>query len=163
MSKILKDDKFLNILKLAFISFEKDNNLPRGEIRKEISKDLGFSTVAQFNKIFDIFEDRYLKLDELFIIINTLDIKQQKMILDYVNKKFNFICTYNANDNNSINNIDNSMFNINALIGSLNQEYLIAKEDNNLTEFEINELVDKSYLARQALINNENKLKSLIK
>lgn len=162
-SNIPKDENLINKIRLACIDYETSFNLKRGEARIRIANQLGLKSVKELNNYFTTSE-KYLRVEQLFLILDIFEIDQQKTILDYIANKYNFVLSNNVDDSFNISNSDNSIFNINSITGQLNQKYFDYKNnDNSLDELEIENLLNNSYLIRQSLINFENNLRSLIK
>jgi hypothetical protein len=160
---IPKDEKLTSIITLALKQSDISLSLPRGTTRKLVTKNLGLKTTKEFNNYLLPFESKYFRIEELFLILDVLENDEQKLILDYIANKYDFILSHAAAANTNITNLDNSLFNINSLVGKLNQKYLEYKtSDDKLDELEIENLLSNSYHVRQALIDNENKLRSLL-
>ncbi len=161
-SNIPKDENLINKIRLACLEYETSFNLKRGEARNKITQQLNLKSTKELNNYFTN-SDKYLRIEQLFLILDIFEIEQQKLILDYIANKYNFILSNNAIDSNISLNPDFSIFNINAVAGMLNQKYFDYKKDNNLDELEIENLLNQSYLVRQSLSNFENNLRELLK
>lgn len=161
-SNIPKDELLINKIRLACNQFETSFNLKRGDARNIIIKKLGLKSVKELNNYFTTSE-KYLRVEQLFLILDIFETEQQKIILDYIANKYNFVLSCSAADSNDTLNPDFSIFNINAVSGTLNQKYFEYKNnDNLLDELEIENLLSQSYHVRQSLINFENNLRGLL-
>ncbi|MFY9089234.1 hypothetical protein [Arcobacter aquimarinus] len=161
-SNIPKDELLINKIRLACNQFETSFNLKRGEARNIIIKNLGLKSVKELNNYFTTSE-KYLRVEQLFLILDIFETEQQKIILDYIANKYDFVLSKSANNSNITLNPDFSIFNINAVSGALNSKYFEFKNnDNVLDEEEISNLLEQSYLARQSLVNFEKNLKGLL-
>lgn len=164
LSNIPKDEALINTVKLACIDFENSLGLKRGEARKQLIKALNLKSTNELNNYFNAYENKFFRIEELFIILDVFELEQQKLILDYIADKYNFVLTTKAESSKNDFNLDKSLLNINALTGALNLKYIEYKtNDNILDEIEIENLLSESYHARQALVNYENKLRGLLK
>lgn len=161
-SNIPKDENLINKIRFACNNFENSFNLKRGDARNLIINKLGLKSVKELNNYFTVSE-KYLRIEQLFLILDIFESEQQKIILDYIVNKYNFVLSNSAIDSNITLNPDFSIFNINAVSGALNSKYFEFKNnDNVLDEEEIVNLLNQSYLARQSLINFENNLRGLL-
>lgn len=163
ISNIPKDEKLITKIRLACNNYENSFNLSRGTARKEIINKLGLKSTNELNNYFTSYENKYLRIEELFMILDIFETEQQKIILDYIANKYNFVLSNSAIDSNIALDPDFSIFNINAVSGILNQKYFEYKNDSVLDELEIENLLNQSYLVRQSLINFENNLRGLLK
>lgn len=164
LSNIPKDEALINTIKLACIDFENSLGLKRGEARKQLIKALNLKSTNVLNNYFNAYENKFFRIEELFIILDVFELEQQKLILDYIADKYNFVLTTKAESTKQDFNLDKSLLNINALTGALNLKYIEYKtNDNILDEIEIENLLSESYHARQALVNYENKLRGLLR
>jgi hypothetical protein len=162
-SNIPKDEKLINNIRLACNNFENFFGLSRGTARDLIINKLGLKSVKELNNYFTTSE-KYLRVEQLFLILDIFETEQQKIILDYIVNKYNFVLSDSATDSNIALNPDFSIFNINAVSGTLNQKYFEYKNnDSKLDELEIENLLNQSYLVRQTLVNFENNLRGLLK
>lgn len=137
------------------------------------TKSLGFKK-GYFSQYLNYSENQYpkyinpndvthnMKLSDLDLILDNLDDKHTKIILDYLCMRNNFQCITNADDDNSKFNVSDSLHNINSKVGSLNTEYLDSKEDGILDNVELNNFITKSYNIRQTLICFENQVKAIL-
>lgn len=159
LSTIPKDEKLYTKLKYAFSKYDESFDLPRGTCRKNITNKLGFKTVKEFNNYLDLYENKFLRIEELFIIISCLDSEQQKLILDYLSQKYDFICNYSAVTDPTINNtLENILLNLSATNGSLIKNFLDAIQDKNINEYEKEALKDIAYNLRTLLVNFESRI-----
>ena len=163
LSNILKDENLINKIKLACIDFENNLGLKRGEARKLLVKALNLKSTNELNNYFNTFENKFFRIEELFIILDVFEVEQQKIILDYIADKYDFVLTTKAEASKHDFNLDKSLLNINAITGALNLKYIEYKtNDNILDDLEIENLLSESYHVRQALVNYENKLRGLL-
>lgn len=164
ISYIPKDENLIKKIKLACNNYENSFGLSRGTARKIIIEKLGLKSTNELNNYFTTYENKYLRIEELFIIIDIFEKEQQKIILDYIANKYNFVLTDSAETTNDNLIPDLSILCVNSVTGHLNQKYFDYKNnDNKLDEVEIENLLHQSYLIRQTLINFENNLRGLLK
>lgn len=149
-----KNSKLLNIIDYSITSFCSS----LGFKKNFFSQFLNYSD-SQFPKYLNPLDDTHnLKITDLELILNHLDITHKKLILDSLCFSNGFVCIDSANDNNLFSNLEVLLLNISATNGTLAKSFLKSVEDGNINDFEKEELKLISYTLRQFLINFENRI-----
>lgn len=65
-----KNQDFLKTLRFSLLQFENEFNITANQ---HIANKLGFKTSAQFTNLLQPFNEKYMKVDELFIILDNID------------------------------------------------------------------------------------------
>ncbi len=161
LSNILKDTKLYKAFSYAFSEYDKSFDLKRGTARKQVSEDLGLKDTNLLNKYFDESSTKYLRIEELFIILNTLDKPQQKIILDYICNKYDFQCLDTADTKKSNQSLETLLLSITATNGDLSKEFISSMEDGNISEHEEDTLNSIAYQLRSLLRTFEGRIKAI--
>ncbi|MGM0518185.1 MAG: hypothetical protein ACQERD_00920 [Campylobacterota bacterium] len=160
LSNILKDTNLYKKIAYAFNLNDKSFGLKKGMTRLECTTDLGLKTVKEFNNYFDPLSSKYFRIEELFIILESVDKPQQKIILDYICNKYDFTCQDTADINNTNNTLENILLNITATQGRLTQDFIQAIEDDDITDIENDKLNSIAYELRSLVRTFENRIKA---
>jgi len=151
-----KSQDFIKTLKFSLLQFENEFNITANQ---HIANKLGFKTSSQFTNLLQPFNEKFLKVDELFICMDNLG-THTKPILDFICNKYDHVCTPKAiKENNSIDNTKDLLLMIGGANGNLFNEFLHSMQDKKLDLEEIESLVKKSYQTRALLTQFEHDLK----
>ncbi len=165
LSNIPKNTNFLSTIKLALLEFGKSFNITYSEYFANKLFFTGKNAKVQFLNMFQSNNDKYLKLDEFLIILDTLENTQQKIILDDLCQRYDFICSSKATNNKqTINNenIKDILLKISGTNGKLFTDFLDFNTDKNLDNKELKSLIDSSYQARVRLLEFETICQDLL-
>lgn len=117
---------------------------------------------SQFPKYFNPNDDtKNLKITDLELILNHLDSKHQKLILDSLCQTHGFVCVESANHVESNKSIENLLLKISASNGALADNFITALEDDELTDDEKKKLTELAYHFRSMIIQFENRINQL--
>ncbi|BFU77168.1 hypothetical protein ALC152_03830 [Arcobacter sp. 15-2] len=154
--QLIKNQDFIKTLKFSLLQFENEFNITANQ---HIANKLGFKTSAQFTNLLQPFNEKYMKVDELFLILDNLD-THSKHILDYICHRYGFVCSSKATaENNTIDNTKDLLLSIGGSNGSLFNDFLLSIQDKHLDLEEIENLEKKAYQTRALLNQFEHDLK----
>jgi len=147
--QLQKSQDFIKTLKFSLLQFENEFNITANQ---HIANKLGFKTSAQFTNLLQPFNEKYMKVDELFIILDNID-GHSKHILDYLCNRYNLVASPKATTvPNNIDNTKDLLLSIGGSNGSLFNDFLLSIQDKHLDLEEIENLEKKAYQTR-ALLN----------
>jgi len=151
-----KSQDFIKTLKFSLLQFENEFNITANQ---HIANKLGFKTSAQFTNLLQPFNEKYMKVDELFLVLDNLD-THSKHILDYICHRYGFVCSPKATiEKNTIDNTKDLLLSIGGSNGSLFNDFLLSIQDKHLDLEEIENLEKKAYQTRALLAQFEHDLK----
>jgi len=87
-----KNQDFLKTLKFSLLQFENEFNITANQ---HISSKLGFKTSSQFTNLLQPYNEKYMKVDELFLTMDNLG-DHNKHILDYLCNRYGYVCSLSA-------------------------------------------------------------------
>ena len=152
----LKNQDFIKAFKFSLLEYQNEFNVISNQ---HFSYKLGFKTSSQFTNLLQPFNEKFLKVDELFICMDNLG-THTKPILDFICNKYDHVCTPKATkENNSIDNTKDLLLMIGGANGNLFNEFLHSMQDKKLDLEEIENLLKKSYQTRALLTQFEHDLK----
>ena len=151
-----KNQDFLKTLKFSLLQFENEFNITANQ---HISSKLGFKTSSQFTNLLQPYNEKYMKVDELFLTMDNLG-NHNKHILDYFCNRYDYVCSPKAKQlNSTIDNTKDLLLSIGGANGSLFNDFLDSIKDENLDLKEIENLEKKAYQTRALLTQFEHDLK----
>lgn len=157
--KILKNQDFISTLKFALNEFGNEYNVTANT---HFANKLHFSTPSQFINTLLPYENKYLRVDELLIILDNLG-QHSKHILDFLCNRYGYVCSNKAStlelSNDSIKDL---LLQVGANNGLLFSNYLESIQDEELDKSEIKKLKSKAYNLRALLNQFENDLDELL-
>lgn len=137
LDQLLKDEDFLNVLDLAFDKFEEKN--PKVDANKFFANLLNYKTVNEFLNHFQPHSNRYLKVDELIIILANLG-ESKKYVLDWLCVQYGFLCIPQIKSDQKQENFQEIFMEISYISGELAKYYQEYNKDNKLDSDEKEEL-----------------------
>lgn len=152
------NSKLLNLLNYTVTKFCDSLGFNRGYFNQFLPY-----SENQLPKYFNPNDDnKSFKITDLELILDNLDTPHQKLILDYLCQRYNFVCSMSAQaDKINDDNIKDMLIKLSAKNGNLANCYINSINDDILTDDEIEHLLSLSYMTRQNLINFENVLKKV--
>lgn len=161
LSTILKDSPLYKAIAKSFFNQDKTFGLSKGTTRAEITEALGHKTVKEFNNFLSDSptSTKYLRVEELFIIIENLETSSQKIILDYICSKFGFICLDSASADDTNNSLETILLQLSSTNGELSKEFLESVKDGSINDYEREKLNSIAYMFRSLLRTFEMKIK----
>jgi hypothetical protein len=152
------NSKLLNLLNYTVTKFCDSLGFNRGYFNQFLPY-----SENQLPKYFNPNDDnKSFKITDLEIILDNLDQPHQKLILDYLCQRYDFVCSSSAETDIIENdNIKDMLIALSAKNGNLANCYINSIQDDILTDDEIDELLSLSYETRQKLINLENVLRAV--
>ena len=154
--QLQKNLDFLKTFKFALHQYELEFNITSNQ---HMADKLGFKSSSQFTNLLQSYNEKYIKVDELFLCMDNLG-NHTKPILDYMCNKYGYVCTPKATkENNSIDNTKDLLLMIGGANGNLFNEFLHSMQDKKLDLEEIENLLKKSYQTRALLTQFEHDLK----
>lgn len=124
---------------------------------------LGFKTSSQFINLLQPYNEKFIKVDELFLCMDNLG-NHTKPILDFICDKYGYVCTPKADSANcSLDNVKDSLLSISATNGAVVNSFISGNEDNHYDEDEINDTLNLIQKERSQLVCLEDKLKAMKK
>ena len=160
MSELLKDKTFTTLINYIMT---KQGDVTSICFFSYISAKLGFTT-SGYKQVKNLLtaDDKFLKLDQLFIILDNLDNDLQKELLDYIANKYNFTLSYKAETKETTpNNIKDLLLSYSTQNGNLISNFFSASLDGHIDEKEKAELLKQAYAFRSSLILFEKSLERL--
>ena len=161
MLDLQKDEDFLNLLKTIMNKQgDKDNiNFFTYIAPKMCFPNNGY---AQVKNLFVLHTLKFIKIDQLFIILDNLDHDLQKELLDYIANKYNFTLSYKAEaESSNSENIKDLLLSFTSQNGRLVDKFFESFSDENLSTKELKELLSQIYVFRAGLVLLEGRLKKL--
>ena len=161
MLDLEKDEHFLDLLKTIMTKQGDKHNI---NFFRYIAPKMCFSNngYAQVKTLFVLHTLKFLKLDQLFIILDNLDNDLQKELLDYIANKYNFTLSYKAETKETTpNNIKDLLLSYSTQNGNLISNFFSASLDGHIDEKEKAELLKQAYAFRSSLILFEKSLERL--
>lgn len=142
MQDLYKDKIILDAIKSAISSFGKKNSLNG---IKYFADELGFNgdngNAQLHNRLSETNQQKYLKLEELFLIMSHMDKEDKKTIIDAIANKFGFYVAQGAEGKpiGSINIeavISMGVLDVGGTYGALSEEALEDLKDGNIDDKE---------------------------
>jgi len=151
-----KNQDFLKSFNFALHQYKLEFNVTPNQ---HLANALGFKTSSQFINLLQPYNEKYMKVDELFLSMDNLG-NHTKPILDFICSKYGFVCTPKAiKENISIDNTKDLLLLIGGANGNLFNEFLESMQDKKLDLEEIENLEKKAYKTRALLTQFEHDLK----
>lgn len=162
LSKIPKDQGLLSSIKLATLEFKTEHNTTDLYLANKLHFK-GNNANSQYTNLLQPFNEKYIKVDELFLLLDNLG-THKKIIIDYICNKYDYTCSIKANNTNCSNdNIKDLLLSIGGSNGHLFNSFLDYSKDKILDKKETNNLIKTSYQTRALLNQFENDLKEKLK
>lgn len=119
--------------------------------------DIRGNAQPQLHRLFDLFSDRYLRADELLLIIQTLG-EDASVILEAIALEYGY--TLSKKELDSVENapFENRLLSLNTFLGKLSEEYLASITDG---EFSREEMKRQLRLLRLLRLNVDVYIQSL--
>ena len=154
--QLIKNQDFIKTIKFSLHQYQNEFNITANQ---HISNKLGFKTPSQFINLLQPYNEKYMKVDELFLVLDNLDI-HTKPVLDYICNKYDYVCIPKATaESNTIDNTKDLLLMIGGANGNLFNEFLESIQDKILDFEEIESLEKKAYQTRALLNQFEHDLK----
>lgn len=157
-----KDQEFLKAVDLAFLEFSNRYGVTSS---KYFAEKLKYNTPNEFQNHLQPYNNKFLKIDEFFIILTHLG-DHRKILLDFICNKYDYICSKKAqydSKNTDYKNIKETLLDIAGSNGSIFNDYVNFTSDNELDKKEIEQLIKASYQTRALLNEFEDMLKEVLK
>ena len=106
-------------------------------------------------------ELKQLKVIDLLSILDNLDSKHRKIILDNLCQRYDFVCLDSAAAENNNKSLEHILLEITSTNGDLSKEFINAINDNNISNDELEKLNFIAYHFRSLLRTFENKIKRI--
>jgi hypothetical protein len=145
--QLIKNQDFLKSFKFSLLEYQNEFNVISNQ---HFSNKLGFKNHSQFTNLTNEFSDKYIKVDELFLIMDNLG-NHTKPILDYMCNRYGFLCTPSAPAEKTNDNFQDIFLDIANIQGDLAKTYLEAMQDGNLDDEEYKQ-IDKLLYQFRALV-----------
>jgi len=162
LSNIPKNQDFLKALKLATHEFKQEHNVTDLYFADKLHFKSKNSQI-QYNNLLQLFNEKYIKVDELIILLDNLG-SHNKIILDHLCNKYGYVCSLKATNETitKSENIKDQLIAIGGSNGTLFSNFIDYNSDNKLDKTEIKDLMATAYRTR-ALINQfEDDLKVIL-
>jgi len=161
LSNIPKNLEFLKALKLSTHEFKQEHNVTDLYFANKLhfkSK----NAQIQYNKLLQPFNDKYIKVDELLLLLESLG-SHNKIILDFLCDRFGYVCSTKAKDETiiEIESIKDQLLKIGGSNGTLFSNFINYNSDNKLDIDEIDDLLNISYRTRAMINQFEHDLKRM--
>jgi len=144
---LTKNQDFLKSFNFALHQYKIEFNVIPNQL---LAEKLGFKSSPQFSNLLQPYNDKYIKVDELFLCMDNLG-SHTKPILDFICNKYGFVCTPSANKEKSNDNFQDIFLDIANINGEIAKTYLEAMQDGTLDEDERKQL-DKLLYQFRALV-----------
>lgn len=157
MRDLLKDVTFIELINKIM---NKQGDLKSINFFSYIAPKIGFDSkgYSQVKNMLVPYENKFLKVDQLFIILDNLDHELQKELLDYIANKYDFTLSYSATASKSNDSITDLLLSFSVDNGDIVSSFLDFNSDGCVDENEKEKLKMKSYLFRSRLLQFENSL-----
>ena len=153
-----KDMNCIKAIKTAMMTFSDEYSVTSS---KYLSDKINQSSISYLNSCLNQFESKFLKVDELIIIIQTLQ-SHSKPILDYLANLADYTVSKKADPNNiSIENLKDNLISLSADNGLLLSTFQSASSDNLIDEDERQSIIRISNQLRSQLVAIENHLEDM--
>jgi len=129
---LIKNQDFLKSFKFSLLEYQNEFNVVSNQ---HFSNKLGFKNPSQFTNLTNEYSEKYIKVDELFLIMDNLG-THTKPILDFMCNRYGFVCTPSAIAENKNDNFQDIFFDIANINGDLAKAYFEAMKDGVLDEEE---------------------------
>ena len=150
-----KDMNFIKALKTAMMTFGNEFCVTPS---KYISDKLNLTSISHINGCTNQIESKFLKVDELIIIIQSLQ-SHSKPMLDYLANLAGYTVSLKANPNDlSIENLKDNLLSLTGDTGLLISTFQTASSDNHIDEDEKLLIRKISNQLRSQLVTIENHL-----
>ena len=153
LKKIPKNQDLISSIKLATFEFKNEHNVSDLYFANKLHFQ-GANAVSQYTNLLQSFNDKYIKVDELLLLLDTLG-SHSKIVIDFLSNKYGFVCSQKATNDKQdtkYENIKDLLLNISASHGNVVNEFITANVDLIIDKEECDSLLEKSYQVR-ALLN----------
>lgn len=147
LSNIPKDIKLLKIINLALHEFGNEFSVTSSKYFAIKTFFKGLNASAQFTNLLQPHNEKYLKVDELLLILDNLG-THKKIILDELCSRYGYICSSSAPDTNTDNNFEKLFLDVANVNGKISAKYLEAIKDGNIDNEEKKQLDNLLYQFR---------------
>ncbi|RLA83630.1 MAG: hypothetical protein DRG78_03850 [Epsilonproteobacteria bacterium] len=154
---LIKNEDLLKAINLALFEFSNEFNVTSS---KHFSNKLGFKNSSQFTNMFQLHNEKYIKVDELLKLMDNLG-AHNKIILDFLCSRYDYTCSISANESCTNETLKDLLLSISGDNGSLINRFKTAISDNNIDDEEKQQLLNESNQIRSLLVEFENQLKEL--
>lgn len=158
LTNIPKNEDFIKTLKFSLKQFSDEYNVSAYSYFANKLHFKGDNARHQLSNLFTPANDRYLKVDELFILLNHLD-EYKKPIIDFICNKYGYVCiTKKICDFPGIEKLKDIVLEINSQTGLLTHYFNEAMKDNEIDSIERDDLKKKIKSSIEFLTLLENRL-----
>lgn len=142
MQDIYKDQLVLEAIKMAITNFGKKNTLHGMDY---FSEQLGYHgnnrSIQLHNRLSSTNQEKYLKLEELFFIMDRMENEEQKTILDTISNKYGFYTKEKEESEKPVVATLEAIITIGALelggvLGTINDDVIQAIKDGQIDDAE---------------------------
>ena len=158
MKDLIKDVTFIELINKVM---NKQGDLKSINFFSYIAPKIGFDSkgYAQVKNMLVPYENKFLKLDQFFIILDNLNHELQKELLDYIANKYDFNLSYSATASKSNDSIKDLLLSFSVNNGDIVSSFFDFNSDGCFDKSEKEQLKMMSYMFRSRLIEFENSLK----
>jgi hypothetical protein len=153
LTNIQKDEQLLKVIKLAIHEFKQEHNVTDLYFANKLHFK-GDTAVQQFGNFLQQFNKKYLKADELLILIDCLG-THKKIILDYLCSRSDYICSTSAQSQKE-DDIQNIFMDIADITGDISKAVKEAKKDGKIDSSEKKIIDSYLYELRSKIKGYEN-------
>jgi len=158
---IQKNETLLNALKFAIRELGIRYNIKGYDY---IAQKLFFSSkvgATNLHQILNPFTDKYLKVDELLIILDNLDDDLRYDILNVIANRYDFVVSKKVKDDVNISDFKDLLLNISSNDGKLIDTFIAAIKDNKITSDEKKEILKSTYILQSLIKHFEDIIKKV--
>jgi hypothetical protein len=154
LQNLQKNQDFIKTLQFAFHEFETAHNVTASQY---FSNKLNYKTPNQFLNNFQPFNETYLKVDELFIILDNLG-ANRSYILDFICNKYKFTAVPQLDLDLGIVALENSILQLPINQGNLFNSYFTSISDKKIDTAEYKKMKDILYILKQNILTFDKQL-----
>jgi hypothetical protein len=156
-------EDFFKNLKVALHNFSVEHNVTTNQYFADVLNIQGVNKHQMFASLLNPNTGKDLKVRELILLLDNLTPDTQKIVLDFLARRYNFTVSESATPANSAEHLKDILLNINSISGDVSKEYLLAIRDNEITKSEVDNISKLLYQARAVIKEFELKLQGLTK
>lgn len=156
-------EDFFKNLKVALHNFSVEHNVTTNQYFAYVLNIQGVNKHQMFVSLLNPNTGKDLKVRELILLLDNLTPDTQKIVLDFLAKRYGFVVSESATPANSAEHLKDILLNINSISGDVSKEYLLAIRDNEITKSEVDNISKLLYQARAVIKEFELKLQGLTK
>lgn len=154
IQKLNKNIDFLKALNFSFHEFENQTNICASNY---LAKKLNYKTPNEFLNHLQPNSDKYLKVDELFIILDNLG-TNRSYILDFICNKYKFTAVPEISFSPGVNHLETSILQLPINQGNLFNSYFTSISDKKIDTNEYKKMKDILYILRQNILTFDKQL-----